>query len=145
MGEKPINQAEKDGQVGPTGLDAYKPEQIKILVEKVGVAKANLAFVPLITLAILAGAFIAFGAAAYTVAMTGSDLTYGPHRFFGGIVFSLGLILIVVGGAELFTGNALMIIAARDGLVARASSCEIGQLSGSEICLDLYALWRFFG
>jgi formate/nitrite transporter len=63
-------------------------------------------------LAILAGAFIGFGAAAYTAVMTGADASFGPSRLLGGLVFSLGLILVIVGGAELFTGNALMIMAA---------------------------------
>jgi formate/nitrite transporter len=101
----------------PTGIDAYKPAEIAALVEAAGVAKARLAFVPLFTLAVLAGAFISFGAVAYTMAMTGVDPAFGPARFFGGAVFSLGLILVIVGGAELFTGNALMVMAAVDRLV----------------------------
>lgn len=102
----------------PTGLDAYKPATIATLVEEVGVAKANLPLVPLITLAVLAGAFIALGAAAYTMAMTGADPLAGPDRLLGGLAFSLGLILVVVAGAELFTGNALMTIALVDGRIS---------------------------
>lgn len=71
----------------------------------------------MLTLAVLAGAFIALGAAAYTMVMTGADPGFGPHRFLGGVVFSLGLVLVVVGGAELFTGNALMTMAAVDGKI----------------------------
>jgi len=95
-------------------LDAYKPPEIAELIESAGVAKAKLPFAQLLVLAILAGAFIGFGAAAYTVVMIGVDPTFGPARLLGGIVFSLGLILIIVGGAELFTGNALMVMAAVD-------------------------------
>lgn len=98
----------------PTGIDAYKPAQIAELVETAGVAKARLATVQTLTLAILAGVFIGFGGAAYTMVMTGVDAGFGPARFLGGVVFSLGLILVIVGGAELFTGNALMTIAAVD-------------------------------
>ncbi|WP_170563151.1 formate/nitrite transporter family protein [Ruegeria atlantica] len=98
----------------PTGVDAYKPAQIAELVEISGVAKAHLSIVQTLTLAILAGVFIGFGGAAYTMVMTGVDSGFGPARFLGGVVFSLGLILVVVGGAELFTGNALMTIAAVD-------------------------------
>ncbi len=98
----------------PTGVDAYKPAQIAELVETSGVAKAHLSIVQTLTLAILAGVFIGFGGAAYTMVMTGVDPGFGPARFLGGVVFSLGLILVVVGGAELFTGNALMTIAAVD-------------------------------
>jgi formate transporter len=104
-------------EINPTGLDAYKPTQIADLVEAAGVAKARLPISQLLVLAILAGAFIAFGAVAYTMVMTGVDATYGPARFLGGIVFSLGLILVIVGGAELFTGNALMVMAAVDGRI----------------------------
>lgn len=106
---------EPNGQpIGPTGLDAYKPAQLSELAEASGVAKTRLPIGSLLTLAILAGAFIGLGAVAYTVAMTGAEPGFGPHRFFGGLVFSLGLILVIVGGAELFTGNALMIMAAVD-------------------------------
>ncbi len=92
--------------------DAYKPAKIALLVESVGVGKAHLPVMQMFVLAILAGAFIGFGAAAYTAVMTGADASFGPSRLLGGLVFSLGLILVIVGGAELFTGNALMIMAA---------------------------------
>lgn len=94
--------------------DAYKPEQIALLVETVGIKKANLAFLPMLTLGILAGAFIAFGAMFYTVTITGSELGFGPTKILGGLSFSLGLILVVIAGAELFTGNNLIVIAWAD-------------------------------
>ena len=94
-----------------TGNDAYKPAQIAGLIETAGVAKAALPLGQMLSLAILAGAFIGFGAAAYTMVMTGADPGFGPARLLGGVVFSLGLILVLVGGAELFTGNALMTMA----------------------------------
>ncbi len=101
----------------PTGLDAYKPAEIAALVRRAGVAKARLALLPLATLAVLAGVFIGLGATAYLMAMTGADPAHGPTRLLGGLVFSLGLILVIVGGAELFTGNALMVMAAVDRLI----------------------------
>jgi formate/nitrite transporter len=94
--------------------DAYKPAEIAALIETAGVAKAALPLHRMATLAILAGAFIGFGAAFWCLAMAGADPGYGPHRVLGGAVFALGLILVVVGGAELFTGNALMVMAAVD-------------------------------
>ncbi|MCV2873738.1 formate/nitrite transporter family protein [Defluviimonas sp. WL0050] len=97
--------------------DAFKPAEIARLIEGAGVAKAALPLVQMFVLAMLAGAFIGFGAAAYTMVMTGTDMGYGPARMLGGLVFSLGLILVVVGGAELFTGNALMVMAAVDGRI----------------------------
>lgn len=92
-------------------LDAYKPAQIAERVEAVGVAKARLPTVQTLALAVLAGAFIAFGAMFSLVAMTDSGLGFGPSRVLGGVCFSLGLILVLIAGAELFTGNSLMVIA----------------------------------
>ncbi|MEQ9606135.1 MAG: formate/nitrite transporter family protein [Kiloniellaceae bacterium] len=102
MPQKPTN---------PTGIDAYKPAEIAQRIEEAGVGKTQLGLVQMVALSILAGAFIAFGAAFYTVVMTGADPGFGPSRLLGGAAFSLGLILVVVGGAELFTGNALMVMA----------------------------------
>jgi formate/nitrite transporter len=63
-------------------------------------------------LGLLAGAFIAFGSIFMTVVLTGSEgLPWGVARLAAGLVFSLGLILVIVGGAELFTGDALMVVA----------------------------------
>lgn len=104
----------------PTGLDAYRPAEIARMVETAGVAKAALGLPQTLTLAILAGAFVGFGGAAYTMAMTGADAGFGPARLLGGVVFSLGLILVIVGGAELFTGNALMVMAAVDRRITLA-------------------------
>lgn len=94
--------------------DAYKPAEIAALIETAGVAKAALPLHRLVTLAMLAGAFIGFGAAFWCIAMAGATPGFGAARVLGGAVFALGLILVVVGGAELFTGNALMVMAAVD-------------------------------
>ncbi len=104
----------------PPSFEFHKPAEIAQLVDKAGVTKARLPFIQILSLAVLAGAFIALGAAAYTMVMTGTDISYGPSRLLGGVVFSLGLILVVVGGAELFTGNALMVMAAVDRLISPA-------------------------
>ena len=103
-------------------FDAYKPTKIAALVEGAGVSKAQLPLSRMFVLAVLAGAFIGFGGAAYTAVMSGVDTTFGPARMLGGLVFSLGLILVIVGGAELFTGNALMVMAAVDQKIS------VGQL-----------------
>jgi formate/nitrite transporter len=92
-------------------FDAYAPAEIARRVEAQGVAKARLPALPVFVLALLGGAFIAFGAMAYTLVMTGNDLGFGPGRLLGGFSFALGLILVVVAGAELFTGNNLIVIA----------------------------------
>lgn len=100
-----------DAPVTPSPLDAYPPAQMARLVEEVGVRKANLATVPTLMLGLLAGAFIGFGALFYTIVISESALGYGPTRLMGGVAFSLGLILVIVGGAELFTGNSLIVMA----------------------------------
>lgn len=96
----------------PTGIDAYAPAEIATRIEKAGIGKARLPALSLWVLSILAGVFIAFGAMLYTLVVTGSGLGFGVGRLIGGIAFSLGLILVIIGGAELFTGNALIVMAA---------------------------------
>jgi len=98
--------------------DAYAPGEIARQVEEIGVTKANLPNMKILMLAILAGAFIALGAAFYTLVITNSGLGFGPERLLGGIAFSLGLILVIVGGAELFTGNNLIVMAWADRKVS---------------------------
>jgi formate transporter len=103
------------------GIVAYSPADIAIHVEKIGVAKARLPAPSVLALAVLAGAFIAFGAMFYTLVMTGNALGFGLGRLAGGVAFSLGLILVIVGGAELFTGNALIVMAAASRRISIAS------------------------
>jgi formate transporter len=80
--------------------------------EEVGTTKASLAASKLLVLAVLAGAFIAMGAVFATTTTAGSgDLAFGVGRLLAGLTFSLGLILVVVAGAELFTGNNLVVMA----------------------------------
>jgi formate/nitrite transporter len=104
-----------------SALDVVPPALIARLVEDVGVKKAGLSLVQTLTLGILAGAFIALGAMFYTVVVTGSELGFGPTRLLGGIAFSLGLILVIIGGAELFTGNSLIVLAWVDGRIDTAA------------------------
>nr|MBI2903647.1 formate transporter FocA [Chloroflexota bacterium] len=88
--------------------------------EQIGVKKAHLNMVSMFVLAVLAGAFIALGAVFSTtvVAGAGDALPYGVTRLLAGLVFSLGLILVIVGGAELFTGNNLIVMAWAGGKVS---------------------------
>jgi formate/nitrite transporter len=87
-------------------------------VEAGGVAKAHLDMATVLALAVLAGAFIALGANFATIVLTDTRVGYGLSRLAGGLVFSLGLILVLVGGAELFTGNILMVMAWASGKVS---------------------------
>lgn len=95
------------------GADALLPPEMAEKAEHIGEAKVRMPFLKLLTLAVLAGAFIAFGAVAAMVAGAGASgiLPYGVKQLLSGLVFSLGLILVAVGGAELFTGNNLMVMA----------------------------------
>ena len=92
-------------------LQAYSPAEIKQAVEKVGVKKANLPFLASFMLAIVAGGGVGFGALYYTIVASDPTLSFATVRVLGGFVFTLGLALVLVGGAELFTGNNLIIMA----------------------------------
>ncbi len=123
MSEKPADQELGTIHLSreePSALDVVPPAHIAHLVENVGVKKAAMPLVPMLTLGILAGAFIAFGGMFYTLVITGSELGLGPTKLLGGLAFSLGLILVIVGGAELFTGNSLIVMAWADGKVSLA-------------------------
>jgi formate/nitrite transporter len=99
-------------QLTPIGLDALPPPEMARKAEQVGVTKAGLDTATTFALSVLAGAFIAMGAVFATTATAGGgDLPYGVTRLLGGLTFSLGLILVVVAGAELFTGNNLIVMA----------------------------------
>lgn len=104
--------------------DAYTPAEMAQRVETVGVAKARADVLTTLPLAVLAGAFIALGALFFTVVITtgGSaedvPVVFGWNRLLGGMAFSLGLILVVVGGAELFTGNNLIAMAWAAGRIS---------------------------
>lgn len=97
--------------------DAFPPKEIAHRVEQLGVAKARTDTLTLLVLATLAGAFISLGGLFYTFVVTGSQLGFGPTRLLGGFSFSLGLILVVIAGAELFTGNNLIAMAWASGRI----------------------------
>jgi len=99
------------------GSDAYAPKQIAERVEAVGVTKARLPFLPLCMLGILAGAFIGLGAVCFTLIKSDPGLGFASGQALGGLAFSLGLILVIVAGAELFTGNNLLAMAWADGKI----------------------------
>ena len=92
-------------------LDSLLPAEMALQSEMLGVAKIKMSPSKTIVLAMLAGAFISFGAILFTTVTAGSTLSFGITRLIGGLAFSLGLVLVIVGGAELFTGNNLIIMA----------------------------------
>lgn len=94
------------------GFDSLLPMEMARRAELLGVRKAEAPFIRFFALSILAGAFISLGAMfATTMATGGAALPYGVNRLLTGFVFCLGLILVVIGGAELFTGNNLIVMA----------------------------------
>ena len=92
------------------GFDAYSPKEIAERVENIGVTKARLPVLTVATLGVLAGGFIGLGALYFTLVISDSSLSFAASRLLGGLTFSLGLILVVVAGAELFTGNNLLVM-----------------------------------
>jgi formate transporter len=93
-------------------VDALLPPDMAHRAEAIGIRKAKQDFLMMFALAVLAGAFIAAGAFFATTVWTGgAALPYGLNRVFGGLAFCLGLILVIVAGAELFTGNNLIVMA----------------------------------
>lgn len=101
------------------GLDALLPPEMARRAEALGVSKCRMGGARLFILAVLAGAFIALGAVFSTTVIAGAaeSLPWGVVRLLAGLTFSLGLVLVVVGGAELFTGNVLIVMALAGGAV----------------------------
>lgn len=95
-------------------FDAYSPAQIAVMVDEMGIKKATMPILPLVMLGLLAGAFIGLGAMLYVLIRSDITLSFASIQLLGGLAFCLGLILVVVAGAELFTGNNLMIMAWAD-------------------------------
>ena len=119
-------------------VDALLPPEVALACETAGTAKAGRDPLTIIILGLLAGAFIALGANFMTVVLTGTaELPWGVARLLAGLVFSLGLILVIAGGAELFTGDSLMIVACASrritlGALLRAwSLVYVGNIAGA--------------
>jgi formate transporter len=123
---------------GTESFDAMLPPQMAAKAERVGVGKAALDATSVFVLAVLAGAFISLGAIfATTVSAGAGDLPFGMVRLVAWLAFSLGLILVIVGGAELFTGNTLIVMAWASRSVSTASLLRnwtivyVGNLAGA--------------
>ena len=99
-------------------VDAYAPREIAERVRDFCVAKARLPLLPLFMLGLLAGAFIGLGALMFALVASDASLGFASARLLGGLAFSLGLVLVTVAGAELFTGNNMLAMAWADGCVS---------------------------
>src|SRR5712675_3568836 len=106
-------------------LNAYSPAEIKEAIEKVGVKKTNLPLQASFMLAIVAGGSVGLGALYYTIVASDVGLSFATARVLGGLAFSLGLALVLVGGAELFTGNNLIVMAWASGKVSTREMLRI--------------------
>jgi len=96
------------------GFDAFSPKQIAEKVDSIGVVKARLPLLSMVMLGILAGAFIGLGALYFVLVKSDASFSFATGQVLGGLSFSLGLLLVVVAGAELFTGNNLLAMAWAD-------------------------------
>jgi formate/nitrite transporter len=94
-------------------MDALLPAEMAAKAEEIGLKKVGISADRTFVLAVLAGAFIALGAIFSTTVAAGAAgaMPFGVTRLLAGPAFSLGLILVIVGGAELFTGNNLIVMA----------------------------------
>lgn len=89
-------------------IDAYAPAKMADRVGQVGIAKAKLSTLTIFALSILAGVFIGLGAQLSMLVTHTATSNYGLNQLVGGVAFTLALVLIVIAGAELFTGNCLI-------------------------------------
>ena len=100
------------------GFDAYTPGEIPARVKEFCDVKVRLPLLSLAMLGMLAGAFIGLGAMMYTLVVSDASLGFAAQRLLGGLAFSLGLVLVTVAGAELFTGNNLLAMGWADGCLS---------------------------
>ena len=105
-------------------FDVFAPSVIAERVEQVGVVKASMPFRQMVMLGFLAGSFIGFGALANNLVLADPMPSLAATRILGGVVFSLGLILVVIAGAELFTGNNLVVMAYVDRRISFWMLCR---------------------
>ncbi|MDL5053960.1 formate/nitrite transporter family protein [Oscillatoria laete-virens NRMC-F 0139] len=117
MQEAPFSRSDQTEKPAVFGFDAYSPKEIAERVDTQGISKARLPFLQMAALGIMAGAFIGLGAMFYTLIVSDPTLNFTLARLLGGLAFSLGLILVVVAGAELFTGNNLLVMALMSGKI----------------------------
>jgi len=99
------------------GFDAFSPKQIADKVDTIGVAKARLPFLSMLMLGMLAGGFIGLGGLYFVLVKSDATFSFATGQVLGGLCFSLGLLLVIVAGAELFTGNNLLAMAWADGKI----------------------------
>jgi formate transporter len=98
-------------------FDAIMPASMAVRAEQSGIKRAATDPLTIFVLSILAGAFVSFGAVFATTVTAGTGLPYGVSRLLTGLVFSAGLIMVIIAGAELFTGNTIIVMAWASGKI----------------------------
>lgn len=98
--------------VNVSSTEALAPAQITAKAEDLGITKTEMSFSRSFMLSIMAGAFISMGAMFFCLVVGDPNLPFAIQRVLGGLLFCLGLILVVVAGAELFTGNTMIVMTA---------------------------------
>jgi len=106
------------------GSDCFSPQEIEAYVEKLGVKKARSPIMASLGQAFLAGMYIGFGGLFFCIVLADATLGFAAQRLLGGLVFALGLGLVAIAGAELFTGNCLLTMAWFQGQI---KSWELGK------------------
>lgn len=133
-----------------------KPDQlasadIEAKAEALGVSKTKMSFKQSFMLSIMAGAFISMGAMFFLLIVSDSALPFAAQRLIGGCLFSLGLLLVVVCGAELFTGNTMIVMSAASKKISWSAVLKnwvvvfLGNLVGSLIMVGLVFLSNYQG
>ncbi len=129
--------------------DALSPAEIEAKAESLGISKTSMSFKQSFVLSMMAGAFIALGAMFFLLVSGDSDLPFAAQRVLGGIVFSLGLLLVVVCGAELFTGNTMIVMSAASKKISWSAVIKnwvvvfVGNFAGALILVGLVYLTGF--
>ncbi|HXP97511.1 MAG TPA: formate/nitrite transporter family protein [Telmatospirillum sp.] len=98
-----------------TGVDALTPAEMEAKAEKTGVKKATMPVMQSFLLAVVAGGAIGLGGMYFCIVLADSALSFAVQRVLGGSVFALGLALVLVGGAELFTGSTMTVMSMASG------------------------------
>ena len=131
--------------------DQLAPADIEAKAEALGVSKTKMSFKQSFMLSIMAGAFISMGAMFFLLIVSDSALPFAAQRLIGGCLFSIGLLLVVVCGAELFTGNTMIVMSAASKKISWSAVLKnwvvvfLGNLVGSLIMVGLVFLSNYQG
>jgi formate transporter len=112
-----IDKALPEPDIDVFGSNAFAPQEIALRVQAVGVKKAQLPLLSQLVLSVLGGAFIGMGALLYVLIHSDASLGFAARQMMAALAFCLGMLLVVVAGAELFTGNNLIVMARAQGLI----------------------------